>query len=1281
MRLEGQSKLGYYPTPEETLRLIPTWLVATEDGPRRVFDPCCGKGEALAHIAQLHPAETFGIELSDSRAEAAKGQLDHVYNCAYEHAVTTGKSYSLILLNPPYDGENFTGGGTRMEETFLTKTGTTTKLVDGGILVYLIPYYSINQNIARHLAGWYENLRCYKLPDEEFDVFKQVVIIGSKKDKYTTPTSENLKMVMAWKQGSYISGYKDKEIEEQRATDEGIKTVTRIIQEPVYAPLPYFEAGHGEYDIPVVDKNQPFKFKYVMYSHAAMMQEGLAAIERLESSQVWQDNIPSIEPPTYNPAITPKQGHISMQVSGGMLGTNVIDENDGRKVAIKGFTRKIVVTSVDVDEDTGRQKTIEDERFENALTILEENGMLTHTTDPNEIGVSLNKFVGQLKDKILERNIPAYDFNPETWEWKVFDPLSKSRFLPGRAETGLTDFQKHLAVAQGRLMLREGSGFLMGEMGSGKTTISIAVAEYLDTVFRRRGSKKSPYPVLVMGPGIVTGKENWTKEVPEVTPGAKGQVIDIGARPVPKPMKIGDYMEWLGLEIDQDEFMGKTVKECLYSLSILAAKQGISYPKKEIAWSLKQAEKTPPRRRSNAAQPNLLDGRIGDGFLWLGLNIPRDQNSVSSYARRYSVADFLRERDQGLLPRKSYAIFSFETGKLGAGRVPAYNVAHKLGSEIVYDEHGNKKARTYTYQVAVCPHCGAVISDEYDHEDGTSTPLGPIYPEGMEQFVYSKRRFCKAPIEKWVKDSETGEEHWSGTDDDGNLFICGRPLFQDTSLKREAAASYIKKKARRDFGYFITDEVHEAKGKGTGVGWAYGTLLNVCPWSIGLTGTLFGGYSTSIFTLWYRAIGAVRKEFDFAHGDQRWASKYGLLRTTHYEEPKETDDGTFTRSKFKTTVSERPGISPEILRFGLPYCTFSSLNDIGLPLPQYDEHVVRIPMTSEMEDQYRDADGSAGKCGLFAWALAKTKEPNGKGAISVWLNTALNRPDAMFRPEVVEFNPIVSGKGKYATRKKELVTAFDAIEGIAPKEQWLIDQCLQEKRYGRKTLVYVRQTGTRDIQDRLQNLLEDAGLRVGVLKPSMKPANRATWIFRNAPKMDVLLTNAKLVKVGLNLTQFATGIFYEMEWSLYVVWQAMRRLYRPGAPKPVMMYFPVYENTMEDHLQALVGQKMASAQMFYGDEVSGALTDEDSGDLLNDLVRIALGEMKVGRADKMFSLGSEGSVSTSAYGSPILPSPTIEGVWGKEAILAWAVENGVDLSTTAKKRRKTRVPQGQQSLF
>ena len=101
MRIEAQSKMGYYPTPETSLHRIITWLSLSGDGLRRYLDPCAGKGEALAAIATAHgPAETYGIELSDLRAAAAKQILNHVINTGYEYAVLTDETFSLALTQP-----------------------------------------------------------------------------------------------------------------------------------------------------------------------------------------------------------------------------------------------------------------------------------------------------------------------------------------------------------------------------------------------------------------------------------------------------------------------------------------------------------------------------------------------------------------------------------------------------------------------------------------------------------------------------------------------------------------------------------------------------------------------------------------------------------------------------------------------------------------------------------------------------------------------------------------------------------------------------------------------------------------------------------------------------------------------------------------------------------------------------------------------------------------------------------------------------------------------------
>jgi superfamily II DNA/RNA helicase len=94
--------------------------------------------------------------------------------------------------------------------------------------------------------------------------------------------------------------------------------------------------------------------------------------------------------------------------------------------------------------------------------------------------------------------------------------------------------------------------------------------------------------------------------------------------------------------------------------------------------------------------------------------------------------------------------------------------------------------------------------------------------------------------------------------------------------------------------------------------------------------------------------------------------------------------------------------------------------------------------------------------------------------------------------------------------------------------------------------VYVRQTGKRDIQDHLVLPLEENGLRVTVLGGNVDPRKREEWIAKRADRLDVLICNAELVKTGLDLIQFSSVVFYEITYSLYTLWQAVRRVWRLG---------------------------------------------------------------------------------------------------------------------------------------
>jgi len=50
-RLESNKKMGYYPTPKQTLRVIENWISAGYN--TNFLDPCCGEGKALGFVSNF----------------------------------------------------------------------------------------------------------------------------------------------------------------------------------------------------------------------------------------------------------------------------------------------------------------------------------------------------------------------------------------------------------------------------------------------------------------------------------------------------------------------------------------------------------------------------------------------------------------------------------------------------------------------------------------------------------------------------------------------------------------------------------------------------------------------------------------------------------------------------------------------------------------------------------------------------------------------------------------------------------------------------------------------------------------------------------------------------------------------------------------------------------------------------------------------------------------------------------------------------------------------------
>lgn len=197
MRIAGIEKMGYYPTPPVTLTHLTRLLRASPGSHLRLLDPCAGEGEALAAVTeglreQGAQPESYGVELSTERAVKVAQVLDHTLCADWWDVTTRRRSYALLWLNPPYDwsrpepveGEVGQGESKRQRMEYRFLQATIDKLAPGGVLVYLVPRAILgDQKAMRLLAAHCEKLNVWRLPDGEYERFRQVVCLGVRRAK------------------------------------------------------------------------------------------------------------------------------------------------------------------------------------------------------------------------------------------------------------------------------------------------------------------------------------------------------------------------------------------------------------------------------------------------------------------------------------------------------------------------------------------------------------------------------------------------------------------------------------------------------------------------------------------------------------------------------------------------------------------------------------------------------------------------------------------------------------------------------------------------------------------------------------------------------------------------------------------------------------------------------------------------------------------------------------------------------------------------------------------
>ena len=1174
MRLNAAAKLGFYPCPPRTESIISQMLTLVP-GARflRLLDPCAGEGVALRAIYQQlldsEPSttiETYGVEVSDVRAPIAAERLDKCICADWSTMAASHRAFSVLLLNPPYDNEHGNNGEAkqRLEYTFLRET--LDQLMVDGVLVYIVPVAILaNDRVRRVLAANFHGLKAYKLPEGEYEQFRQCVIFG----------------------------YRRSRIEKDQGTEDLLKGYANgFLEMPVLslAEGPVLGEHADTFEVPEAPQLHRFTFRKYHLSDEEILEnvQRFGAYDNKSFMRFQQRQSLS----DFSPVVPLRVGHVGSLISSGQMGVVQL----GDDLMAKGFARKamelydadgkLISPDKHTPEELLKLVATKREKIETHVHTLTRAGAHTTINTPTVMQTFLEEHAVAIGQIIQARYKPLY-IEPTEEEWTALSGLMKHKRLPGRKASGLLPAQKHVAIAAARSCKAQGWVDAVAEMGFGKSATSLATLHLMGA-----------WPAILIAPGHLTKK--WAREVKDVIPGATPIIVE----------HIDDMVR---LHREYPKAQAKATK-----LIVIISKER---------------------------------AKLGPGWRHV-----TKQKKITLWDEKRGPQHLIEHR----CPKCNKQL----TGKED---VPLYG---KLPNRRLF--------------------CQGVIKE--DKEAGTKNSRGS--QDSQNPVVPTQKRICGEALYESVSRHE-------GRPGRKPPIFGGPPITEETAatrhndikLRRWSIALYIKKKMKTYFGMCVADEFHQYKGKSTDQARAYHHLIDAAKYTMNLTGTIFGGKSTDLFWLRYRVDRDIREEFSF-HDELRWAKEYGRLEyTINTEEENEEDGGFSGKRRHSTAAKEIPGISPLVYGRLLPSCIFARIADLGYELPEYSEHIIKLDMNLPQRLQYDWLfDTLIGHLQSLFESFEPGSNKEASKLLSVWLQNTLNRPNAAFRPDLIQWkNPLLE---KFAEniRPSHLPyevhetpdhrrRAFDLIHGpaiavgseeklrfqdydldhtsqflkpeeihlleqtydpkawqerieaaeqllkmiqsddqpmamppvlnhaseVLPKEEWLIGKCLAELKHNRKCLIFVRQTGTRDIQPRLKSLLRTAGLRADILPNSLAPSAREKWIDKNMQHMDILIVNPKKVETGLDLVKFSTAIFYEIEYSLYTMWQAMRRTWRLGQTKPVKIYFPVYRDSMESGALNLMGRKMQAALMLYGDNAASAIADDVAdGDFLKQLAHSAL---------------------------------------------------------------------------
>ncbi|MBU1750472.1 MAG: SWF/SNF helicase family protein, partial [Chloroflexi bacterium] len=503
---------------------------------------------------------------------------------------------------------------------------------------------------------------------------------------------------------------------------------------------------------------------------------------------------------------------------------------------------------------------------------------------------------------------------------------------------------------------------------------------------------------------------------------------------------------------------------------------------------------------------------------------------------------------------------------------------------------------------------------DLDDDGDPILQLDPVYLDApaptRTQLVVQAPRRCLEP-----DPTRPGEYQIQWYDTDGQPVTVAKST--PPPLPRLSVSEWLRAQGRDQVGAVVFDEVHGYSAEDTNAGYALGEMLSLADQAMLMTGTLHSGYARSIFYLAHRVSSQFRRRYGYRDVG-------AFVRTYGYEEKRyvtsEGDSGEYGNTRWstrtRTYTKEIPGVSPALVAEFLGYTIFTSLADLGVSLPPIDYRLVPVVLDPEHHqyyERYQDDCRKALRAGV----------KSGVRLAGSFLHTLSSYAIAPWRAEQLldkyggewasapnlELVCPVCGLVKCKDSQCEGYTQCPVDDEprvqrarLFAHEQALLDELQAQVDRGRRTVVFLDYTGTRDIvTPRLLPLCQQRGFRT--LFCTVSAQKRGAWIEKHAPGCDVMLVNTTAASVGLNLIQFQTAVFYQTPYSGTVFQQAPARLRRPTQTQGVEIVYLNALDTLVEKALALMFKKRGAAGDFRGESLAGSLGDlTASGSFLDELV-------------------------------------------------------------------------------